>query len=149
MFKVVSLDKRDFNIIMLIIFVLFMVLSLEMLFIVKDISFFDKWYQLMIDTNGIAAATSKSDAFNLFISTNINIYVTRAIIPFFFILHTYFAYTKIGINKLYIYFWTAMFLTQLFVTGLSMDLTSIIYYIKLSIYIIMSIRLISLRKTID
>jgi hypothetical protein len=149
MFKVVSLDKRDFTIFLVLIFILFMVLSLEMLFITKDLDVFNKWYQLMIDSGSFDKSMIRNDAFNLFVNTNVTIFLSRVITPFFFIIHTYFAYTKMGINKLYVYFWGAMFVVQILVTVGPLDYMSIAFYVKIILYTIISFQIFKLKKTID
>lgn len=149
MFKVVSLDKRDFTIFLVLIFILFMVLSLEMLFITKDLDVFNKWYQLMIDSGSFDKSMIRNDAFNLFVNTNVTIFLSRVITPFFFIIHTYFAYTKMGINKLYVYFWGAMFVVQILVTVGPLDYMSIAFYVKIILYTIISFQIFNLKKTID
>ncbi len=149
MFKVVSLDKRDFYFMFIVIFCLFLVLSLEMLFIVKDIDLFDKWYQLMIDTNSFNIAMTKEEAFSVFVNANVTSYMSRVVIPIFFVLHTYYSFQKIGINKLYVYFWGIMISMQFIMMAVTLEYMSGFYYIKMILYGLIIYKIFSLRRTVN
>jgi len=148
MFRVVNLPKREFNMLLSLVLALFVVLSLEMFIIVKDYDSFMSWLSNMKELNYISNNVTESEALRVFVNANLTVFVQRVITPFFFVIHTYFAFTKMGINKLYVYFWGAMFLAGVIMVVVQMDYISIMFYIKIIIYISISIKLFSLNSLI-
>lgn len=137
-----KLPKKHLYIILVSLSVIMLSLSLETMMRVKDISMFDAWFGLQNDI-------TREAAFDVYVTAILAAFFQRVIVPMAFGIHCYFAYTKIRINKLFVFMWTVLLGGHFAYTIIALQFDSIFYYIDILIYIILIITTLSLVGVIN
>lgn len=137
-----KLPKKHMYIMLISLSFIIFSTSLEMMMRVKDVALFDIWY---LEHNEV----SRQAAFSVYVTGLMSIYFQSVIAPIIFGIHTYFAYVKIRINKLFVFMWTVLLGGGLAMVIVSWQFDSIFYYIKIVFYMILLGTILSLIGVIN
>lgn len=133
-----KLPTQKFYILIIACSVIIFSASLDVMLRVKDAALFNQW----VDTNALVG--DEAQLFSHYISIQLSVFFSKIIIPFIFGIYTYFAYTKLRINQLYVFMWTVLNLGGLAYTAVEMNLSSVLYYVSIIGYVVMLITILSL-----
>lgn len=125
-----KLPKKKMYIILVSLSVIILSLSLETMMRVKDITLFDAWFENQSDVD-------RNTAFTIYVTANLSFYFQRVLLPMIFGLHTYFAYAKIRINKLFVFMWTVLLAGGLAFNVLTMSMSSVFFYVNNLVYLLL------------
>lgn len=142
-----KMHKSKFYLILIFTSLIILSISIESLIRVKDISIFESW----IKTNNISLTSDYEldQAFNSYISFILTTMFLKLTIPMALSIHSYFAYTRIRINKLFVFIWTVLLLGGLAYEIVGFNIVSVFFYINIITYIILIITINSLSSDID
>jgi len=142
-----KMHKSKFYLILIFTSLIILSISIESLIRVKDISIFESW----IKTNNISFTSDYEldQAFNSYISFILTTMFLKLTIPMALSIHSYFAYTRIRINKLFVFIWTVLLLGGLAYEIVGFNIVSVFFYINIITYIILIITINSLSSDID
>lgn len=141
-----KLPKKHFYIIISSLSIIILALSLEVMMTVKDISLYDIWYN---DALKEGLLLGYEESFSIYVSTNLSSYIQKLVVPMALGTHTYFAYTKIRISKLFVFIWVVLLIGAASYIGVEMNFASIFYYIEIVTYVVTVITVLSLVDVID
>lgn len=114
---------------------------------VKDMNIFNDWLN---DNKQYAGTnTTKTELFNIYVSMNLSMYFQKIIVPMALGIHTYLSYTKIRINKLFVFIWTALLIGSVLYTIVGLENFTIFTYMYIVLYIIVIFTILSLLTVID
>lgn len=122
--------------------VMILSMSLETMMRVKDIALFDIWYKNQVDI-------TREAGYSIYITATLSYFIQRVIVPMAFGIHTYFAYTKIRVNKLFVFMWTVLLGGGLAFNLITLQFGSMFYYINNVLFIILIGTVLSLLGVID
>jgi len=111
---------------------------------VKDLAMFDSWMLIQPEV-GI----TREAGFNIYVTLQLSRYFQFVVVPMALGVHTYFAYVKIRINKLFVFMWTVLLGGGAAYIGIEKQFTSLFYYVNLGVYMILIITILSLLSVID
>lgn len=142
-----KMHKSKFYLILIFTSLIILSISIESLIRVKDISIFESW----VKTNNISLTSDYEldQAFNSYISFILTTMFLKLTIPMALSIHSYFAYTRIRINKLFVFIWTVLLLGGLAYEIVGFNIVSVFFYINIITYIILIITINSLSSDID
>lgn len=115
--------------------------SLEILAKAKDLDYFNYVNQ------GLQAQGSSAMTYGDFIVSMLAVYVGRILLPVGLGLSTYFAFIKIGYNKIFIWSWGIFTGAALAFHLLSLELNSIFYYLFIVNYLLLALFLFRLNES--
>ncbi len=141
-----KLPKKHLYLILGPLGILIFLLSLEVLMITSDTDLFYTWLNSHRDMN---PGFVESDLFNIFISGNISLYFQKIIVPIGLSLHSYFAYKKLRIGKLFIFIWLVLTIGSLAYTVSGQNFGNVFLYLYIVLYIIVIVTLVSLNGIIN
>lgn len=143
----VKIPKKKYYIILILTSIIILSISLESLIRVKDLSLFNDW----VTSNEISISSDYEyrDAFNSYLVLVLITMFVKIVIPVALSIHSYFAYTRIGINKLFVFIWSVLLLGGLAYEIIGFNLSSIFFYISIIIYLALIITIFSLYSVID
>lgn len=138
----VKIPKKRYYLILIFTSIIILSISLETLFRVKDISLFEEW----VNINNIPANSEYefNQAFNTYLILGLSTMFMKVVIPMALSIHSYFAYTRIGINRLFIFIWSVLLIGGIAYEVIGLNLDSIFYYINIIIYMALIITILSL-----
>lgn len=133
-----KLNKKDFYRIMILCGSFILIASLEVLAKAKDLDYFQFVNEsLMTQGNPVMS-------YEDFVTSMLAAYIGKIILPVGLALTTWIAFIKTGFNRVFIFSWTLFTLAAMAFHLLSLELTSIFYYMYILLYIILLIYLIRL-----
>lgn len=104
------------------------ILSLEVLFQVKDYGEFMKWY---VNSTEEFQRINESQAFEVYITAHMSRYVSNLIVPMIFTLHSFHVYKKSRINGLFVFLWAVLLAGAFAFTVVEWNYFSVFYYLRL------------------
>ncbi len=137
-----KLPKKHMYILLISLSVMILSMSLETMMRVKDIALFDIWYKNQVDI-------TREAGYSIYITATLSYFIQRVIVPMAFGIHTYFAYTKIRVNKLFVFMWTVLLGGGLAFNLITLQFGSMFYYINNVLFIILIGTVLSLLGVID
>lgn len=140
-----KLPKKQLYLILVPLGILILALSLEVLMNVKDYELFTQWMARIQNDESF----SEEELFNIYISGNMSMYFIKIIIPIGLSIHTYFSYTKIRINKLFVFMWTVLLVGSAAYALAGFNLTSVFSYIYIVLYAVVIYAVLSLSTVIS
>jgi hypothetical protein len=140
---ITKIPKKQFYTIMIILGVLITSLSLETMMKVKDLTLYESWFA------SVETDLSYNDAFSVYVTANLALYAFKVIVPMMFGLHTYLAFVKIRINKLYVFIWTVLLAGSLGYIIVSRSFDSVFYYINIVSCVLLIGAVLTLVSIID
>ena len=143
----IKMPKSKFNIILIFTSMIIFSISMEAMIRVKDISLFQNWIEAkdILINNEIEL----EEAFNSYLVLILISMFIKIVVPMALSIHSYFAYTRIRINKLFIFIWIVLLLGGLAYELVGLNIGSIFFYINIIIYIVLIITIFSLNSVID
>jgi len=117
---------------------------METMMRVKDIAMFESWMIVQPEIG-----LTKEAGFDIYVTMQLSRYLQLVIVPMALGIHTYFAYMKIRINKLFVFMLTVLLGGGAAYIGFEKQFTSLFYYINLGVYMILIITVLSLISVID
>lgn len=143
----VKIPKKKYYIILVFTSIVIMSISLETMLKAKELSLFQEW----INTNNISPISDYdyNQAFNSYLTLALSTMFMKIIIPAALSIHSFFAYTRIRINRLFIFIWSLLLLGGLGYEVVGFNLGSIFSYINVLVYISLIITIILLNSEID
>lgn len=142
-----KLPKKHLYIIILTLGFIIFLLSLEVMMKVKDINMFNNW--LKDNKQYTIANLENADLFNTYISINLSLYFQRIIVPIGLGIHTYLAYVKLRINKLFVFIWTVLLIGSILYTVVGLKNLAVFSYMYIGLYIIVIFTVLSLMTVIE
>lgn len=142
-----KLPKKHLYIIILTLGSIIFLLSLEVMMKVKDINMFNNW--LKDNKQYTIANLENADLFNTYISINLSLYFQRIIVPIGLGIHTYLAYVKLRINKLFVFIWTVLLIGSILYTVVGLKNLAVFSYMYIGLYIIVIFTVLSLMTVIE
>ncbi len=142
-----KLPKKHLYIIILTLGFIIFLLSLEVMMKVKDINMFNNW--LKDNKQYTIANLENVDLFNTYISINLSLYFQRIIVPIGLGIHTYLAYVKLRINKLFVFIWTVLLIGSILYTVVGLKNLAVFSYMYIGLYIIVIFTVLSLMTVIE
>lgn len=143
----VKIPKRKYYLILIFTSAIIMSISLETMFRVKDIVLFEEWIQ--INNISVNSDYELSQIFNSYLILGLGTMFMKIIIPMALSIHSYFAYTRIRINRLFIFIWSVLLIGGLAYELIGFNLGSIFSYLNIIVYIVLIITILSLNSVID
>ena len=143
----VKIPKRKYYLILIFTSAIIMSISLETMFRVKDIVLFEEWIQ--INNISVNSDYELSQIFNSYLILGLGTMFMKIIIPMALSIHSYFAYTRIRINRLFIFIWSVLLVGGLAYELIGFNLGSIFSYLNIIVYIVLIITILSLNSVID
>jgi len=144
--KMVNLPRKQMYIILIGLGILILSMSIETLMKVKDIALYDQWFMEFSVEN---TTLTYENAFSVYVTGNLSVYMLRIIVPMALGIHTYFAYTKIRINGLFIFMWTVLLLGGIAYIAVTKEFGSLFYYFNIGMYVVMLLTVLSLTNVIE
>lgn len=137
-----KLPKKKYYLILIFTSIIILSISLETLFRVKDMVLFEEW----VNINNIPANSDYefNQAFNSYLVLGLITMFMKVFIPMALSIHSYFAYTRIRINRLFIFIWSVLLIGGLAYEIIGFNLGSIFYYINIATYMALIITILSL-----
>lgn len=142
-----KLPKKHLYIIILTLGFIIFLLSLEVMMKVKDINMFNNW--LKDNKQYTIANLENANLFNTYISINLSLYFQRIIVPIGLGIHTYLAYVKLRINKLFVFIWTVLLIGSILYTVVGLKNLAVFSYMYIGLYIIVIFTVLSLMTVIE
>lgn len=112
----------------------------------KDINLYNIWFNNAIKEGLII---NYDESFGVYVSTSLSDFFQKLAVPMALGVHTYFAYTKIRISKLFVFIWTVFLLGSAAYIAVEVNFNSIFYYIDIFVYVVVVITVLSLLDVID
>lgn len=137
-----KLPKKHMYILLISLSVMILSMSLETMMRVKDITLFDIWYKNQVDI-------TREAGYNIYVTATLSYFLQRVIVPIAFGIHTYFAYTKIRVNKLFVFMWTVLLGGGFVFNLIGLQFGSMFYYINNVLFIILIGTVLSLIGVIN
>ena len=135
------LPKTAFYRIIIVCGLLIILASIEILAKAKDLDYFN-YVNQSLQAQGTPVLT-----YGDFIVSMLAVYVGRILLPVGLGLNTYFAFIKIGYNKIFIWSWGIFTIAALAFHLLSLELNSVFYYLFIVIYLLLAIFLFGLNES--
>ena len=123
-----KIPKSKYYLILILTSIIILSISLESMFRAKDLSLFENW--IVINNISVNNDYDFNQAFNSYLILILNTMFLKIIIPISLSIYSYFAYTRIRINKLFIFIWTVLLLGGLAYELISFNIASIFFYIN-------------------
>lgn len=122
----IEMPKGTFYTITVICTVIIMLTSLEMLIKAKDVNLFNMWL-----SNGNLGQDLLSQTTDQLYSTYLNVCIStffvRVITPMAIAIHSYFTFTKLRVNKLFVIIWSVILIGAFALTVLTEQFYSIFF----------------------
>ena len=145
--KFAKLPKKQLLIILITSLGIILSICLETLMRAKDINLFNEW---LINLGYIVSSELEyQEYFNSYIAINLSQLFLKVIIPMTFSIHSYFAFSNLRVNKLFVFIWTVLLLGGLAYVAVELNLQSVFYYINITGYLILLGTVLSLIRKID
>lgn len=138
-----KMPKKQFYIILIVVAILIMFSSMEVLMKVKDLALFDEWKNEAI-TLGLNDVN-----FDIYVSSQMSNYFAKIIIPVIFAIYTFFSYTKLRINTLFIFMWSVLILGSLGYSISDFNTHSLFFYGYIIGYAVLFFTVLSLLQIIQ
>lgn len=121
--------------------------SIEVLFRAKDTQLFEMWLSNPKLNTALAGQTNEQ-LFSTYLSMCLSIFFVRIITPMGIAIHSYFALTKLRVNKLFVIIWTMLLIGSFAISILSESLFTIFFILSGIGHVILIFTLIYLWKCI-
>ena len=126
--------------------VIIMMCSVEVMILTKDADVYRHWIQTL--GNEVGGLTD-TQIFNAYLSVQLSRYFIKVIVPIMVSIHSYFAYVKLRINKLFVLIWSILTVGELAYHLSAMNLQSVLFYISLISYLFLIYSILSLNTVIN
>ncbi|MBI9011132.1 MAG: hypothetical protein JEZ08_02800 [Clostridiales bacterium] len=139
-----KLPKKHMYIILVSLSFMMLSMSMETMMRVKDLAMFESWLVAQPEM-GLA----RDNGFDIYVTLQLSRYFQMVIVPMALGIHTYFAYAKIRISKLFVFMWTVLLGGGIAFLVVEKQFGSIFFYVNIGVYMILLITILSLLSVID
>ncbi len=136
-----KMPKKQLYIILFAVASVILFASIEVMIKVKDLSLYETWAN---DTLGITESS-----FNIYVTAQLSSYFTKIIIPMIFGVYTYFTYTRIRLNNLFVFMWSVLILGGFGYNISDLNYGSIFFYGYIVGYLVLLMTVLSLLQVIQ
>lgn len=143
----IEMPKNIFYMIVGICSGIIMLTSMDILLRAKDTGLFDVW---LANTNFSEEFLNQTPEalYSEYLQMNISIFIVRVITPMSIAIHTYFTFTKLRVNKLYVVLWSFISIATFILTSLGEQFYSIFFIMSGIFYLFLIGIMICLGKYI-
>ena len=132
----IEMPKNIFYLIVGICSAIIMLTSIDILFRAKDTELFNMWLSNTNFSQEFLMKT-KEELFSEYLQMNISIFIVRVVTPMAIAIHTYFTFTKLRVNKLYVVLWSLIAIGTFLLTSLGEQFYSIFFIMSGICYLIL------------
>lgn len=143
----IEMPKNIFYMIVGICSGIIMLTSMDILLRAKDTGLFDMWLSNTNFSEEFLKQTPEA-LYSEYLQMNISIFIVRVITPMAIAIHTYFTFTKLRVNKLYVVLWSFIAIATFILTSLGEQFYSIFFIMSGIFYLILIGVMIYLGKSI-
>lgn len=132
----IEMPKNIFYLIVGICSAIIMLTSIDILFRAKDTELFNMWLSNTNFSQEFLMKT-KEELFSEYLQMNISIFIVRVVTPMAIAIHSYFTFTKLRVNKLYVVLWSLIAIGTFLLTSLGEQFYSIFFIMSGICYLIL------------
>lgn len=143
----IEMPKGIFYLITVTSAVIILLLSLEALFRAKDIDLFNAWIANP-KLNTALAGETREQLFSTYLSMCLSTFVVRVITPMGVAIHSYFAFSKLRVNKLFVIIWTVLIIGTVTFSIIGQSFISIFFILSGLGYLVILLALVLLWRNI-
>lgn len=140
-----KLPKKKLYGILIPIGVMMVIASLEVMMKVKDASLFYQW----VSQQAQLLDLTDSEMFDVYLTANMSLYFMKIVIPIGLGIHAYVAYTKIRINKIFVFIWIVLMAGSGAYSIMDTGFQSVFSFVYIVLYLIVIGTVFSLTADID
>lgn len=143
----IEMPKGIFYIIVGICGSIIMLTSLDMILRTKDIELFNMWLTNP-SINAEVSVQTTEELYSTYIQMCLSIFIVRVVTPMAIAIHTYFTFTKLRVNKLYVVLWSLVAIGSFILSSLGEPFYSIFFIMTGIAYLALIIIMCYLGKQI-
>ncbi|MBB6713625.1 hypothetical protein [Clostridium gasigenes] len=132
----IEMPKKIFYLIVGICSAIIMLTSIDIILRAKDTELFNMWLSKTNSSQEFLMKTTE-ELFSEYLQMNISIFMVRAVTPMAIAIHTYFTFTKLRVNKLYVVLWSLISIGTFLLTSLGEQFYSIFFIMSGICYFIL------------
>lgn len=144
----IEMPKGIFYIIVAICAAIIMFTSLDMILRTKDLDLFNMW-SLNPNIINKFSGESTEQLYSTYIQMNLSIFIIRVVTPMAVAIHTYYTFTKLRVNKLYVVLWLLILIGSFLMSSLGEPYYSIFFILSGIGYLGLVLVMLSLGKSIN
>ena len=122
----IEMPKNIFYLIVGICSAIIMLTSIDIILRAKDTELFNMWLSNTNSSQEFLMKTTE-ELFSEYLQMNISIFMVRVVTPMAIAIHTYFTFTKLRVNKLYVVLWSLILIGTFLLTSLGEQFYSIFF----------------------
>lgn len=143
-----EMPRRIFYLVVSLCAAIIVLNSFETMIRVKDSALFDIWVNNPSIASQLVGKTSE-EMFSTYLSMCLSTYFIRVITPIGLGLHSYYALTRSGMSKMYVYLWSVMLIGTLLLSMLGGSLLSIFFILSCICYVALVGVMIYIKRIIN
>ena len=132
----IEMPKKIFYLIVGICSAIIMLTSIDIILRAKDTELFNMWLSKTNSSQEFLMKTTE-ELFSEYLQMNISIFMVRVVTPMAIAIHTYFTFTKLRVNKLYVVLWSLISIGTFLLTSLGEQFYSIFFIMSGICYFIL------------
>lgn len=144
----IEMPKGIFYIIVGICAAIIMCTSLDMILRTKDIDLFNMWLTNPNIINKFSGENTEQ-LYSTYIQMNLSTFIVRVVTPMAVAIHTYYTFTKLRVNKLYVVLWLLIIIGSFLVSSLGEPYYSIFFILSGIGYLGLVLVMLHLGKSIN
>lgn len=144
----IEMPKGIFYIIVGICSAIIMCTSLDMILRTKDIDLFNMWLTNPNIINKFSGENTEQ-LYSTYIQMNLSTFIVRVVTPMAVAIHTYYTFTKLRVNKLYVVLWLLIIIGSFLVSSLGEPYYSIFFILSGIGYLGLVLVMLHLGKSIN
>lgn len=144
----IEMPKGIFYIIVGICAAIIMFTSLDMILRTKDIDLFNMWLTNPNIINKFSGENTEQ-LYSTYIQMNLSTFIVRVVTPMAVAIHTYYTFTKLRVNKLYVVLWLLIIIGSFLVSSLGEPYYSIFFILSGIGYLGLVLVMLHLGKSIN
>lgn len=144
----IEMPKGIFYIIVGICAAIIMFTSLDIIFRTKDIDLFNMWLSSPNIISKFSGETTEQ-LYSTYIQMNLSIFFVRVVTPMAVAIHTYYTFTKLRVNKLYVVLWLLILIGSFLLSSLGEAYYSIFFILSGVGYIGLLLVMLHLGKSLN
>lgn len=144
----IEMPKGIFYIIVAICAAIIMFTSLDMILRTKDLDLFNMW-SLNPNIINKFSGESTEQLYSTYIQMNLSIFIIRVVTPMAVAIHTYYTFTKLRVNKLYVVLWLLILIGSFLMSSLGEPYYSIFFILSGIGYLGLVLVMLSLGRSIN
>lgn len=143
----IKFPKRQLYIILIAVAFVIFISSIDVLMRVKDSELFELWRSQVVNSG--AYPEGFNPTFDDYAGAEMFRYLFKIAIPMGFGLLTYLTYTKLRLNRIFIFIWSVLLVGGMAYTFFELNFGSVFYYLVIAGYLVLIISVLSLNGEFD